>query len=394
MPAAGQFYASPALARLLATVPRDQLAARFPGTLVGTIGETGLQSPDELAIVIGRAASDLAPLPRTQRVSQIQTTPRGLSTSQFYQFGFAMGAVALLVPMVVLISTATRMAAARREERYAAMRLVGATRGQISAIASVDAMIGAGIGAGLGVAVYAGLRPLLSRLPLLGYRFFDNEIAPPGWGFVVAVVGVPVVAALVCLASLRRVGISPLGVARRVTPPAPRLWRMLPLAVALALFCVPLLRNPAAQRHSPGPAVLSLIAVMVGVMIAGPWLTTASARLLARSTRSGSGLLAARRLADNPRAGFRAVSGLVLAVMVGTALAAVVPAAVASETTSAGGGLTNVLRVGFDNGNRAIKPSAQTQVGLPPEEAAPVLDVDRGDRRYASHPALPSVAGR
>jgi hypothetical protein len=36
MPAAGQYYASPALAKLLAQTPKDLLGARFPGTLTGT----------------------------------------------------------------------------------------------------------------------------------------------------------------------------------------------------------------------------------------------------------------------------------------------------------------------------------------------------------------------
>jgi hypothetical protein len=373
MPAAGQYAASPALAALLATVPADELRDRFPGTLAGTIGAAGLQSPDELAIVIGRPAAELASLPNTQRVSHIQTAPRGLSTSQFYQFGFALGTVALLLPLLVLIGNATRMAAGRREERYAAMRLVGATRLQISIVASIDAVVGALIGALLGLGIYALVRPLLSDIQLLGYRFFTDEITPTPWGYVGALIAVPLAAALACLASLRRVGISPLGVIRRVTPPAPRFWRALPLLAGLGVFCIPLLADPAKQRHSPGLAVLSLIVVMLGLMIAGPWLTMVAARGLARWARGGSGLLAARRLADNPRAAFRAVSGLVLAVMVGTALAAIVPAAVASENTSQDSALADVLRVGLDNGNRAKQGPNDFQAGLTPAAAAPVL---------------------
>ena len=147
---------------LLATVPADELGDRYPGTLAGTIGPAGLQSPDALAIVIGYAPDTLRAIPGTGYVSAIDQAPHGLSTSQFYKFGFALGAVALLVPMVVLIGTATRMAAARREERYAAMRLVGATGRQINVIASVDAVLGALLGAALGIGVYFALRPASS----------------------------------------------------------------------------------------------------------------------------------------------------------------------------------------------------------------------------------------
>ena len=36
LPDPGQYYASPALAALLRTVPRDELGDRFPGTMIGT----------------------------------------------------------------------------------------------------------------------------------------------------------------------------------------------------------------------------------------------------------------------------------------------------------------------------------------------------------------------
>jgi hypothetical protein len=373
MPSAGQYFASPALARLLADAPRDRLGARFPGTLSGTVGAAALDSPDELVIVVGRPAADLRTLPRTIRVAAVDTDPRGLGTSQFYQFGFALGTVALLVPMMVLIGNATRIAAARREERYAAMRLVGATRRQIGLFASMESIVGAAAGAVLGIGFFALLRPGLARIPLLGFRFFPSAVTPTGWGIAAALVVVPAAAAVAGLASLRRVGISPLGVSRRVTPPAPRAWRIIPLIIGLGVFAIPLTADPEKQRNSPDLAVGSLILVMLGLLVAGPWLAMMSARLLARWSAGGSGLLAARRLADNPRAAFRAVSGLVLAVMVGTALAAIVPAAIASEKAGGSGSLGDVLRVGFDNGNRLKQAPDDPQLGLSPAAAKPVL---------------------
>ena len=53
LPAAGEYYASPALAALLRTVPADELGDRFPGKLIGTIGDPGLSGPGELAVYIG-----------------------------------------------------------------------------------------------------------------------------------------------------------------------------------------------------------------------------------------------------------------------------------------------------------------------------------------------------
>jgi hypothetical protein len=55
---------------------------------------------------------------------------------------------------------------------------------------------------------------------------------------------------------------------------------------------------------------------MAGLLVAGPWLTLVGSRLMARQAGRPAALLAGRRLADDPRAGFRAISGLVLALFV------------------------------------------------------------------------------
>jgi hypothetical protein len=64
--------------------------------------------------------------------------------------------------------------------------------------------------------------------------------------------------------------------------------------------------------------------IMVGLVTAGPWLTMAGARLMARRAGRPDTLIAARRLADNPKAGFRAVSGLVLALFITTVAVALI----------------------------------------------------------------------
>jgi hypothetical protein len=64
--------------------------------------------------------------------------------------------------------------------------------------------------------------------------------------------------------------------------------------------------------------VSGFLLIIVGLIIAGPWLTMAMARVMARRTGRPSALIAARRLADDPRAAFRAVSGLVLALFITT----------------------------------------------------------------------------
>ncbi|HEY1484776.1 MAG TPA: FtsX-like permease family protein [Micromonosporaceae bacterium] len=344
VPSAGQYYASPALAKLIATVPRNELADRFPGGLVGEIGSAGLSGPDDLAIVIGYPPAALAHASGTSRITTIQTSPHNASTSDIYTFAFGLGAIALLVPMLILIGNATRLAAARREERYAAMRLVGATTRQVGVIASVDAILGAALGTMLGIAFFAALRPLAAQISITGSRFFPDYITPTWYGYLGVLVGVPVAAAITVLLSMRRVGISPLGVSRRTTPPPPRLWRIFPLLIGLLLFVVPLLIENA-KKPAAGLALLSLCLIMVGLLVGGTWLTMQASRVLARVATGASSLLAARRMADNPRGAFRSVSGLVLAVFVGTFLAGAVPAALAAQQTPTDAGLNQLLRV-------------------------------------------------
>jgi hypothetical protein len=62
----------------------------------------------------------------------------------------------------------------------------------------------------------------------------------------------------------------------------------------------------------------SFAIILIGVFIAGPWLTMAAAQVMARWTSRPGTLIAARRIADNPKAAFRAVSGLVLALFITT----------------------------------------------------------------------------
>ncbi len=99
------------------------------------------------------------------------------------------------------------------------------------------------------------------------------------------------------------------------------MWRVLPLLVGIPVFLYPLVHNP--DDPAPVPVFLGLVLIMLGLVLGGSWLTMRAALLLARVAPGAPSLLAARRLADNPRAAFRAVSGLVLAVFVGTLIAGV-----------------------------------------------------------------------
>jgi hypothetical protein len=341
LPGGGQFYASPALADLLRTVPRDELGDRFPGTMIGTIGNQALSGPGELAIYVGYRPSPLAAVPGTSVVTAIQAAPGPEVFTPFFRYAFGVGVLAVLFPVLILISTATRLAAARREERFAALRLVGATPRDVSVIASVDSVVSALAGAILGIGLFLAVRPALAAASFTGTRYFAATVTPTAWGYLALLVAVPAASAFASLTALRRVRISPLGVSRRVSPPSPSAWRLTTLAAGVALFVVGLL---ATTRKAIGtPAYPGLLLTMIGLVIAGPWLTAVTARWCARVLNGASPLLAARRLADNPKAAFRAVRGLVLAVFLGTMVGALVPTVESFEAAPNSTALKHVL---------------------------------------------------
>jgi hypothetical protein len=395
LPGSGQYYASPALAALLRTTPRTELGDRFPGSQAGTIGERALTGPNELVIFAGYSPAELAALPGTFRVSTIATAPGKQVWSPYFRDAFVVAALAFLFPILILIGTATRLAAARREERFAALRLVGATPRQLSVIASVDAIVGAMFGTVLGIGIFLLVRPALANTAITSARYFANHVTPTASGYVSVLIAVPLASAITSLLSLRRVRISPLGVSRRTTPPAPKVWRLVPLLVGIVLFIVGLaITTP---ESLGAPAFPGLILILIGLVVAGPWLTTQAARLLARSVRGAAALLAARRLADNPKAAFRTVRGLVLAVFLGTVVAGLLPAVNSTTATPSANALSNVLLDGFTvspvcgnsvnctgsgPGGLADKPARQAMAlkGLPPQTGATLVSQLRAFR--------------
>jgi hypothetical protein len=339
-PGPGQYYASPALAALLRTTPASQLADRFPGRLAGTIGDAALPSPNSLVIIVGHTPAQLAHAQNSVPVTSIPATllgstgdphvllnhkglffypPNGGAQKSAVDMILAVVALAILAPVLIFIATATRLSAARREERFAAMRLVGATRRQVSLLAATESTTAAVLGAALGFGIFFLLRAPVAAIPFIGAPFFASELTLSLPDVLVVALGVPLAAAVAARLALHRVHISPLGVARRATPRPPGAWRVVPLLAGLGeLAYWSVIGHPATVSGQIEAFVSSFAIILVGLFIAGPWLTMAAARIMARWTSRPGTLIAARRLADDPRAAFRAVSGLVLALFITT----------------------------------------------------------------------------
>lgn len=358
VPRDGEVFVSPALAELLGELPADRLADRFPAPPSGTVGNDYLAGPDDLVAVIGDSVDELRRLDAPE-VYQIRTRPAQFQFTDLLRVVLGIGAVGLLMPVLIFVATSTRIGAARREQRFAALRLAGATPRQTNVIAGVEAGVSAFVGSCLGAVGFALARPYAARIEIDGHQSFVSDFQVAPFLFAAILVAVPGGAVITAMASLRRLRISPLGVARRARRPQPTIRRLLPLVIGAIGFGIAF----AAAIGSSEVGMLIPVMVTFGLMIygivaAGPWLTVLTARLLSRTGRRASVLLAGRRLEDDPASGFRAVSGLVLAVFVASVFS----------------GLTPSLLKDNQEGRSALLDPTTMMARLPPETSGSAAD--------------------
>ncbi|MEU3649818.1 FtsX-like permease family protein [Lentzea sp. NPDC034063] len=312
LPRPGEVVASPAMQRLFESTPDDQLDDRYPGVVVGTIPVDLLAHPAQLVAVVG------GQVPGMFTASGIATEPDHAFFA-FTRILLGIAALLLLVPVAVFVAMATRIAAAQRERRLAALRLVGATRSQTALIAAAETGIAAVAGTFAGWVAYEVLRRVFaSSMTYEGFPFHAADVRAP----LAVLVLVPLLAVVVSVLSLRRVDIGPLGILRRAASKPPTAVRVLPLVIGLGgLFLVTYTSSAGFDELAP----LFMIATLVGVTIVGPWVCLQIGRLLAHAS-SATTVLAARRIEQDPKASFRAAGALVFAAFAATYLSGLVSA--------------------------------------------------------------------
>ena len=341
MPRPGQYLASPALAELIDSTPADQLGERY-GEQVGTLSNDAVEGPDSLVAVIGADQSQVLGRQGPGMPPQVVTELVGHDyASQVWRIVAAIGAIATLVPVLLLITIVTDLGAAQRAERFATLRLIGATPGQVARIAAAETAATTLLGALLGVGAYLALIPAAARIVINSSRFFPHDLLASPAVIAASVLGTPLGAAAVAWWRTRRAGIGPLGASRERSERPPRLRSLLPLLTGLAgLTAVRVVsRGSEVSVTTIGLLLVgSFCLTMLGLLWAGPLLTSWSARLARRGARSAAQVISLGRLAQHPRAAFRAVGGLVIAVYVVTLFAVAITAAVGTAVPTQGAG--------------------------------------------------------
>lgn len=331
-PQPGEYYVSPALARIISDHPEEKVGSRYGTKSLGVLPVARVASPDSLLVVRGASAEEFANKPG-EKPAAIYSTTEAFQQSDRFKLDpitpmmLLFGGTILLFPIVMFIAVSTQLGSAQREQRYAALRLVGATRSQVNRILMYETSLATVAGIGLGYGVFLLLRPQLEAVRFAGQRFWLDDIAVGWWQFGI-LAGITIVLSLFAnWRGMRKVQVSPLGVVRRAAvAKRPRAWRVLPLATGLAIFTW--LSLPGGQswlkqqsNDSVLPALVlmgGILLVMSGLVLAGSWLTTRSAQLVARIARRPVVLIASKRIAGHSRQIFRSVSGVVLALFAGS----------------------------------------------------------------------------
>lgn len=317
-PEPGRYYASPALQRLIEATPRDELGDRY-GEFAGTIDDAALPGPDSLIVVTGATEAELRQSGRAFLVSDFTTNPYGGSAAA-YNTVLSIGAIAVFFPVLLLISIITGLGAAQRRERFATLRLIGASPQVVSRIAAVETFVPSLIGGVLGVVLAIVLGPAAAQIPVNGTRMFAADLTTGPAAAVAVVAVVAAASALVAAHRTARAGIGPLGVTRAMHEKTPTTWRAVPLLAGLAAMITAVLMIRGREVRLPwleSPLLIGGFAlILVGIVVIGPWLTRMVSRMGLRQARSAAAVIAASRIQKTPAATFRSVSGLIVAVFV------------------------------------------------------------------------------
>ncbi|MEV7806589.1 hypothetical protein AB0O28_26935 [Microbispora sp. NPDC088329] len=215
-----------------------------------------------------------------------------------------LGLALLAVPVAGLVHQANRLASATRERRLAALRLAGATPGDVRRLGALEGGVLA-LGGSLGGGALYVVTHLSGPLPQ-----------------------VPVVVAVVTLGGVlsgaragRHVVASPLGVARRARVRGPQVGDLLLFGAGVGFFVLGAVvkgRFPLVSTYGSVVAMAAgLVLLLFGVTLAATWAIRAYARRAGRRARSAEALLAARLVEADPRAWARALSVVSLTVFFG-----------------------------------------------------------------------------
>ncbi|MET3369005.1 UNVERIFIED_CONTAM: putative membrane protein [Jeotgalibacillus campisalis] len=235
-----------------------------------------------------------------------------------YQALAVVAMVLLMIPLLTLGASAARLAARRRDDRLASLRLLGANSATVVWMTVIESTVLAAVGALAGAGLYACMAPFLGLI-----QFRGQAIGSHAWLSVPSILGcvlaVCVLAAASAALGLRKVVVTPLGVRTRQTPDGAHWVRGLIAAVVVVVGVV------AMGMLSSFGAFVVIIAVMGGCFglallalnLMGPWILRLRASSQLKRAKRPEQLLAARTVLESPKESWRQVGGVAMTSFVG-----------------------------------------------------------------------------
>lgn len=227
-------------------------------------------------------------------------------------FGLAAFSCALLViPVLTLGAGAARLGARGRQRRLASLRLIGMTSGEVVRMSVIETLVQALVGVVVGSLIFAASLPAWHLASFQSQPIDAPEMLPPWWMWLAIAATLLLLAAASTVIGLRRVTISPLGVARNHTPPRVKMWRLAAITVLVIGFLI-YARFTSMFTLMGLVGTVAFLAIVIGsINLVGPWLLQLVARPSSRTARVPK-LVAARRILDDPRGAWRNVSSVAL----------------------------------------------------------------------------------
>ncbi|MFT4245137.1 MAG: FtsX-like permease family protein [Micrococcaceae bacterium] len=323
-PKPGEYYVSQGLKMLMQDHPEYNMGARFGDKEIGVIPDKYVGSPDSLDVIRGMSQAE-SNSPTVASFYSISANPKNPAGGGVTAIIVLLGATILFTPIIVFLIIATQIGSVQREQRYAALRLIGATKTQVNKAIMTESAAATLVGAVLGTIAF-----YLVRIPLDQYRFELMRFYPADIKvtflqyclLVLLLLGLSIGANWW---GMRKVSVSPLGVARKqVRVKKPSILRVFPLAIGLSIFIAMLTVGKNWVREntqSMAPMLVlmfGVVLVMFGLLLAGPYLTRVFSTLIAKNARRANTLIATKRIESQFKGVFRSVSGVVLALFAGS----------------------------------------------------------------------------
>jgi hypothetical protein len=260
--------------------------------------------------------------------------------------GYVFGLLLICIAPLTLLRQVVRLGTAAREQRLASLRMAGATPGDVRRWGALEVATPAFLGGLLGYPVFLALRLVFGGHPsgssamvrpgsdsfAQELRLIPMSVQPTWWHVLAVAVLVGAMGAVAGATTTRGLTISPVGVSRRAPRSAPRPWGVVLMLLAVAAFVLSFVGGaPDVPGTLFGIVVVSLL--VLGLLALTPWIAYRVGRAVAARASQPHVLLAARRLATDPRPAGRAAAAIGAIGMVAGA-----GGALASDLPSTAGG--------------------------------------------------------